>query len=203
MSHLLLPSDERELVRHLCTELGWTMLTGMIERGLPVTIADPYVALSSDLPVAGDNATGPPWVFVFWSPEWGRPFAVADAPEPVDVVRRVLRTRPGVGGDKLASVLDPHASPVVFYRRCYWADRPEGNLGVSFLRGMDRPRADWPPELRRSLGQAEQWLRRGAVKINPFDYVDGMPAVRNVATWARPAAWSWLERGGRIANSGF
>jgi hypothetical protein len=53
------------------------------------------------------------------------------------------------------------------------------------------------------LGQAERWLTRGAVKINPFDYVDGEGTIANAATWARPAAWSWLESGGRIANAGF
>jgi hypothetical protein len=68
---------------------------------------------------------------------------------------------------------------------------------------MDRPRADWPPELRWAFGQAERWLKRAAVKINPFDYVDGSATIPNVSTWARPAAWSWLESGGRIANSSF
>jgi len=104
---------------------------------------------------------------------------------------------------ELDHVLDPHVSPVVIYRRCYWEDGPEGSLGVGFLHGMDRPRAEWPPELRRALGQAERWLKRGAVKIHPFDYVDGTRGIPNAVTWARPAAWSWLERGGRIANGGF
>ena len=202
MSYLLLPDDERELVRHLCTDLGWTMVTGRIEHGTPVAFLDPGVVPSADLPVAGDHATGPLWVFLFWSPEWGRPIAVGDAPEPKDLVRRVLRTRARETVE-LDNVLDPHQSPVVIYRRCYWGDHPEGSLGVGFLHGMDRPRADWPSELRRALGQAERWLKRGAVKIDPFDYVDGNGRIPNAVTWARPAAWSWIERGGRIYNGGF
>lgn len=203
MSYLLLPMDEHEMVQHLCADLGWTMVTGRIERGTPVAVSDPSAALSADLPVAGDHAIGPLWAFLFWSPEWGRTIAVGDAPEPKDLVRRVLRGRNGRDSGELDNVLDPHASPVVIYKRCHWQDHPEGNLAVGFLRGMDRPRADWPPELRRAIGQAERWLKRAAVKINPFDYIDGPGTIGNVATWARPAAWSWVARGGRIANSGF
>jgi hypothetical protein len=128
---------------------------------------------------------------------------VGDAPEPKDLVRRVLRRPKGRERPDLENVLDPHASPVLIYRRCHWGDHPEGRLAVGFLRGMDRPRAQWPGELRRAFGQAERWLKRGAVKIDPFDYVDGTVRIPNAVTWARPAAWSWLERGGRIANGGF
>jgi hypothetical protein len=142
-------------------------------------------------------------VFLFWSPEWGRAIAVGDAPEPKDLVRRVLRMKKGRESGALDHVLDPQASPVVIYRRCHWGDHPEGNLAVGFIGGMDRPRADWPPELRRALGRAERWLKRGAVKIDPFDYVDGSASIPNVVTWARPAAWSWLEAGGRIAAAAF
>ena len=202
MSYLLLPEDEHELVHHLCTDLGWTMITGRIERGTPVVFPDPSVVVSADLPVAGDHATGPLWAFLFWSPEWGRAIAVGDAPEPRDLVRRVLRMKGRATGE-LENVLDPHASPVVIYRRCHWGDHPEGDLAVGFLHGMDRPRAEWPPELRRAFGQAERWLKRGAVKINPFDYVDATRGIPNAVTWARPAAWSWVEKGGRIANSAF
>jgi hypothetical protein len=204
LSYLLLPADERELVRHLCSDLGWTMITGRIEKGTPIAFSDPSVVVSDDLPVAGDHATGPLWVYLFWSPEWGRATAVGDAPEPRDLVRRVLRRSKGGERGELDNVVDPHASPIVIYRRCHWGDHPEGELAVGFLGGMDRRRADWPPELRRALGQAERWLKRGAVKIWPFDYVDdetrGIP---NAVTWVRPAAWSWLEGGGRIANSAF
>lgn len=202
MSYLLLPEDEREMVRHLCTDLGWTIVTGRIEHARPVAFSDPSIVPSADLPVGGDHAKGPLWVYMFWSPEWGQAIAVGDAPEPKDLVRRVLRIRARKTGE-LDDVLDPHRSPVVIYRRCYWGDHPEGSLGVGFLHGMDRPRADWPPELRRALGQAERWLKRGAVKIHPFDYVDGTRGIPNAVTWARPAAWSWIERGGRIYNGGF
>ena len=203
MSYLLLPDDEREMVRHLRADLGWTMITGRMERGQPVAVPEPDLALSADLPVAGDRGTGPLWVFLFWSAAWGRARAVGDAPEPRDLVRRVLRSAHGGETGELDNVLDPHVSPVVIYRRCYWGDHPEGTLGVGFLGGMDRPRAEWPPGLRRSLGQAERWLKRGAVKIDPFDYVDGSETIANVVTWARPAAWSWLQRGGRLASTGF
>lgn len=203
MSYLLLPGDEREMVRHLCSDLGWTMISGRIEHGTPIEVLDPSVALSADLPVAGDNMTGPLWVFLFWSPAWGRPVAVADAPEPGDLVRRILRNVNGRETGELENVLDPHASPVVIYRRSHWGDQPEGQLAVGFLRGMDRPRSEWPRELQRALGQAERWLKRGAVKIDPFDYVDGSETIANVVTWARPVAWSWLQRGGRLASTGF
>jgi hypothetical protein len=203
MSYLLLPEDENKMVQHLCADLGWTMVTGRIERGTPIAFSDPSVALSVDLPVAGDHAMGPLWAFLFWSSDWGRTIAVGDAPEPKNFVRRVLRGRRGRDSGELDNVLDPHSSPVVIYQRCHWQDHPEGNLAVGFLRGMDRPRADWPPELRRAFGQAERWLKRAAVKINPFDYVDGPGTIANVTTWARPAAWSWVERGGRLANSSF
>jgi hypothetical protein len=203
MSYLLLPEDEREMVRYLCDDLGWTLVTGAVERGRPIAFPDPNVVLSADLPVAGDHATGPLWVFVFWSPEWGPAIAVRDAPEPKDLVRRVLRSVHRRNSGVLDTVIDPHASPVAFYQRCHWGDHPEGSLAVGFLRGMDRPRADWPPELRRAVGRAERWLKRGAVKIDPFDYVDGPGVIPNVVTWARPAAWSWIARGGRIANDGF
>jgi hypothetical protein len=203
MSYLLLPAHEHEMVRHLCTDLGWAMITGRIEHGTPIAVSDPSVALSAELPVGGDLATGPLWAYLFWSPAWGRPIAVGDAPEPTDLVRRVLRSAAGRERGELDNVVDPHASPVLIYRRCHWADRPEGDLAVGFLGGMDQPRAQWPRELRLALGQAERWLKRGAVRINPFDYVDGTETIPNVVTWARPAAWSWLEGGGRIANSGF
>jgi hypothetical protein len=152
------------------------MVTGRIEHARPVAFPTQASCLG-DLPVAGDHATGPLWVFLFWSPEWGRAIAVGDAPDPRDLVRRVLRMRARETGE-LDNVLDPHQSPVVFYRRCYWGDHPEGSLGVGFLQGMDRPRADWPPELRRALSQAERWLKRGAVKIQPFDYVDGTARIQ-------------------------
>jgi hypothetical protein len=203
VSYLLLPADEHEMVDHLCADLGWTLLTGRVERGTPIAVPDPGLAVSADLPIAGDHGTGPLWNYLFWSPAWGRPVAVADAPEPKDLVRRVLRQRARQNGRQLDNVLDPHASPVVIYRRCHWEDRPEGNLAVGFLHGMDRRHADWPPELRRALGQAERWLKRGAVRIDPFDYVDDGGSIPNAVTWVRPAAWSWLEHGGRIANAAF
>src|SRR6476660_10556922 len=132
MSYLLLPGDEREMVQHLCSDLGWTMLTGRIDRGTPIAFSDPSVVASDDLPVSGDHGTGPLWVYLFWSPAWGRAIAVGDAPEPRDLVRRVLRMKRQQTGE-LDHVLDPHVSPVVIYRRCYWEDGPEGSLGVGFL----------------------------------------------------------------------
>jgi hypothetical protein len=203
MSYLLLPADEDEMVKHLCVDLGWNMVTGRMERGTPIVFSDRSVALSEDLPVAGDHAMGPLWACLFWSPEWGRPVAVGDAPEPEDVVRRVLRGSLGRDTTELDNVVDPHMSPVLIYKRCHWQDRRDGSLAVGFLRGMDRPRSDWPPQLRQGFRQAERWLKRGAVKINPFDYVDEPRTIANVTTWARPAAWSWIERGGRIANAAF
>jgi len=108
MSYLLLPEDERELVTYLCDDLGWGLITGAIERGTPIAFAAPSVALSGDLPVAGDHATGPLWVLLFWSPEWGRAIAIGDAPEPTDLVRRVLRSRRGGDTGALDNVIDVH-----------------------------------------------------------------------------------------------
>jgi hypothetical protein len=203
MSYLLLPTDEQEMVKHLCVDLGWTLVTGRIERGTPIVFSDPSVALSADLPTGGDHGMGPLWVYLFWSPEWGRLVAVGDAPEPEGLVRRVLRGRKRRDTLELDNVLDPHVSPVVIYRRCHWHDHPGGSLAVGFLGGMDRPRSDWPRQLRRGFGQAERWLKRGAVRINPIDYVDEPVTIPNAVTWVRPAAWSWIESGGRIGNASF
>jgi len=203
MSYLLLPADEREMLSYLCAHLGWTLTSGRVEHGTPVDFPDPTVVASADLPVGGDHGTGPLWEFLFRSSDWGPAVAVGDAPEPKDLVRRVLRERARRDGRDLHNVLDPHVSPVVIYRRCHWGDHPEGNLAVGFLHGMDLPRREWPPELGRALAQAERWMKRGAIRINPIDYVDGGASITNAVTWVRPAAWSWLASGGRIANSSF
>jgi hypothetical protein len=168
-------------------------------RGRPDRI-DPWTAaLAHNLPTAGDRGVGPLWVFMFWSAAWGPAVAIRDAPAPDDAVRRTLRQRPGVESGTLDDVIDPHASPVVMYRRCYWEG--DGEIGLGFLRGMDRPKREWTPALRRSLGQAERWLKRESVKVNPFDYVLGARPIDGVATWVMPAAWAWLQNAGRISSA--
>ena len=201
MSYLLLPGDERLLVAHLCDGLGWQLVSGRMTRGRPEPIIPWGAALTDELPTAGDKHSGPLWVFMFWSANWGTAVSIQDAPAlaPVDHVRRVLRQQAGVEAGALDDVIDPHFSPVAFYRRCYWDG--EGDIGLGFLRGMDRPRRDWPPSLRRSIGQAERWLKRESVKVNPFDHVTASRGIDGVTTWVMPAAWAWLQDGGHISSA--
>ena len=201
MSYLLLPGDERLLVAHLCDGLGWQLVSGRMTRGRPEPIVPWSAALTDELPTAGDMHSGPLWVFMFWSANWGTAVSIQDAPAlaPVDHVRRVLRQQAGVEAGALDDVIDPHFSPVAFYRRCYWDG--EGDIGLGFLRGMDRPRRDWPPSLRRSIGQAERWLKRESVKVNPFDHVTASRGIDGVTTWVMPAAWAWLQDGGHISSA--
>ena len=201
MSYLLLPADERLLVAHLCDVLGWQLVSGRITRGQPEPIIPWSAVLTDELPTAGDLANGPLWVFMLWSADWGTAVSIRDAPAltRVDQVRRALRQRAGAEAGALDDVIDAHVSPVAFYRRCYWDD--EGNIGLGFLRGMDRPRRDWPPSLRRSIGQAERWLKREAVKVNPFEHVVGARRIDGVTTWVMPAAWAWLQDGGHISSA--
>lgn len=165
----------------------------------PEPIAAWETILSPDLPTAGDHGRGPLWVFMFWSAEWGPAVSIRDAPVPRDLVRRALRQAAGAEAGRLDDVIDPHSSPVLMYRRCYW--HADGKMGLGFLNGMDRPRGEWPASLRGALGKAERWLKRDAVKINPFDYMEGARRIERVATWVRPAAWAWLQNGGRISSA--
>lgn len=199
MSYLLLPADERVLVAHLCGDLGWELVSGRMEGGRPERIAARDSILSPDLPTAGDLGRGPIWVFMFWSAEWGPAVSIRDAPVPRDVVRRAIRQAPGAESGRLDDVIDPHSSPVVMYRRCFW--QAGGEIGLGFLNGMDRPRGEWPASLRGAFGKAERVLKRDAVKINPFDYMDGAQRIDRVATWVKPAAWEWLRGGGRISSA--
>ena len=110
---------------------------------------------------------------------------------------RQLRQRAEQESGTLDDVIDPHSSPVVMYRRCYW--QADGQIGLGFLNGMDRPRREWPASLTRAFGRAERSLKRGAVEINPFDYMEDARRLDRVATWVGPAAWAWLQDGGRIS----
>lgn len=199
MTYLLLPEDEREMVENFCVDRGWNLLDGSVERGQPLVIRDPRTLLSEDLPKHGE-AVGPIRVYLFWSPEWGRAVSVGDAPEPADLVRRVIRQRFGGESGRL-DLIDPHATPVMIYRRCFWM--PDARLALGRLQGMDRPRREWPPPFRRAFGQAERWLKRGAVKVSPFDHDDEPGGVPGVVTWVRPAAWSWIRSGGRVSTISF
>lgn len=198
MSYLLLPADERLLVAHLCDDLGWQLVSGRMTRGRPDPIVPWDAALLLGLPTAGDRGSGPLWVFTFWSADWGAAVAIRDAPPPLDQERRALRQRAGAEAGALDDLIDPHVSPVAMYRRCYRDG--DGDIGLGFLRGMDRPRRDWPPRLRRSIGQAERWLKRESVKVNPFDYAPGVRRIDGVTTWVMPAAWAWLQDGGHISS---
>jgi hypothetical protein len=198
VSYLLLPADERVLVARLCDDLGWELVSGRMEGDRPERIAAWESILSPDLPSAGDLGRGPIWVLMFWSPEWGPAVSIRDAPRPRDVVRRAIRQTAAESG-RLEDVIDPHSSPAVMYRRCFW--NADAEIGLGFLKGMDRPRKDWPASLRTAFGTAERLLKRDAVKINPFDYMDGARRIDRVATWVRPAAWEWLQSGGRISSA--
>jgi len=198
MSYLLLPADERLLVEHLCDVLGWQLVSGRMARGRPEPIVPWRAALSDELPTAGDLGSGPLWAYMFWSADWGTAVSIRDAPAPVDQVRRALRQRAGVEAGALDDVIDPHVSPVAFYRRCYWDG--DGDIGLGFLQGMDRPRREWSPNLKRSIGQGERWLKRESVKVNPFDHVAGARRIDGVTTWVMPAGWAWMQDGGHISG---
>jgi hypothetical protein len=170
-----------------------------MERERPEPIAARESIVSTELPTAGDHAGGPIWVLMFWSAGWGPAVSVRDAAVPRDVVRRALRQAAGVEAGKLDDVIDPHSAPVVMYRRSYWD--ADGAIGLGFLNGMDRPRREWPLALTRAHAAGERWLKRDAVKINPFDYMDGARRIDRVAAWVRPAAWTWLQNGGRISSA--
>jgi hypothetical protein len=200
VSYLLLPADERLMAQVFCGEWGWAMLSGTVSRGspqfLPVDAPNPPdAALIEALPAAGEQGmTGSP-AFLFWSSEWGPVVSVGDAPEPPELVRRVIRRHRAERSGPLADLVDPYSTPLIRYQRCFWAS--PNHLSPGFLKGMDRPRQEWPSALQRAFGQAERWLKRDAVKINPFDYASE-DRVERVSTWVRPAAWRWLQEGGRL-----
>lgn len=216
MSYLLLPDDEQNLVRYLSSEAGLDLLldalaprqrSGGASRRLPHVGGDPLAALPNDLPppVRPREPGTVPRSLLFWSPGLGPLVALGDPGREQDAKSRVglalTRESADEAGYVWEDVIDQERSPVIRWLRCSWRD--DGHLTPGLLQGMAAPLRAWPQQLVRTYRSVERWLRRDAVRIDPFEHCDGPPATiprdrRPFTVWARPAAASWVAGGGRV-----
>lgn len=206
--YLLLPDDERELVDYLTRTLGMSLLLDDLAPRrfitgprVPHTAQRPLEAIPTDLPRRPLMPTDV-YSFLFWRPDLGSLIGFADKGRPDDPKSRVGFQLSTAGERDWRDRIDQDRSPLIRYQRSAW--REEGHLSPGLLQGMAEITRLWPSALVTLHASIERWMRKGALKIDAFDYCDHRPTPlpRNRAAfvvWARPEAADWLASGvGRV-----
>lgn len=202
MSFLLVPDDERDLVRKLCGEFGLQLLlSDLAPGGKPSLARDPLAALPRRLPRSFHD----PMKLMFWCPEIGPICTHGDSTPPDNAQALVARelTRQAAG-NRFKDVIDAERTPMIMLARSGFVS--ENCIAPGELQGMLIPVRRQPPELIQLRRRIVYWLKRRARKIDPFDYCSnpGVPRPENPRlswVWAQPHSWKWIDNSGEVWHS--
>lgn len=200
MSDLLVPADERELVAFLCRTLGARLLLSDIApRGQPRLADDAVLALPAELPGRARLGNTEVSSLTFWLPDCGPIRTMRDAPEPRTAHDRVARVLArDAASDRFADVIDLERTPVLTLRR---STRMLSNrLAPGGLGSMPIGSSLIPDEVSRRHAAASRWLKRCAVKIDPFSHCPEVQTRRPqrlglLWVWVQPHAFELVQRG--------
>jgi hypothetical protein len=206
MNDLLAPADERDLTVFLCETLGARLLlSDVITSAGPSLAANPLTALPEALPGPAFHGDRSVRSLTFWLPSAGPVRTLADAPvpdTPLDrVARRISTDAADSAGVRVADLIDLESSPVLNLRRST-ALSPH-RLAPGAFYAMPVKAAALPAEVRAAYNKARRWLKKRAVKVDPFEHC---PEVRSrrpnnlgpLGCWVQPEAWRLVEAGTEI-----
>jgi hypothetical protein len=199
---LLLPEDERVLIEHLTDAEGLLLLASDDLRGGPAVVRRPLH--SPPLPPPSEPLRPPeePDTFIFWWPKGGELRARGDAPAPSDAAGRVALKLAQDATEHWRDLLDNERSPIVRWARCHW--HSSGALCPGLLQAQARKTSQQPAELLRLHRRVATWMKKQAVRMNPFDHapeqltLDPPANLKMFWAWAFPAAEAWVRDGGTI-----
>jgi hypothetical protein len=140
---------------------------------------------------------------MFWLPSFGPVRTFADAPPPStphDIVAQRLSSEAAeAAGESSQDLIDFARTPAFVLLRSR-AHSPQrlypGGFGVSASAAL-------PPEVGAARRKAQRWLRKRAVKIDPFEHC---PEVRHrrprllgpLWCWIQPEAWRMVQSGTEV-----
>lgn len=123
-----------------------------------------------------------------------------DAPAPADAAGRVELKLAQDATEHWTDVLDHKRSPIVRWARCHW--HSSGALCPGLLQAQARKTSEQPADLLRLHRRVATWMKKHAVRMNPFDHAPEQltmdpPANLNMFwAWAFPAAEAWVAMAG-------
>ena len=186
------------LIRHLHESVGLPLLTS---DGGAVALADPADVITDEFPLLMARQARE---YYFWCPEIGPVRKLGDAPAPRDAHEAVvLHVSRESHPDNWRDLIDLSRTPVISWRRPVWYRPDQACIVAGGLGAMTAKVKEYPEELRRLHRSIDRWLRKPAVKVNPFEHCGRtpVPQPRNlsafwVATW--PQAKKWVDGGGEL-----
>jgi len=206
MRYLLFPQEERQLLSHLHDELGLKLLASKLAPGGVARIdPEPLQQVTDDLPystvVERKPPAVPPHEFVFWCSDLGPIQILANAEPPGDAAEKVSLQLAQEATDQWRDIIDFRTTPVIIWSRPNWHRKDRSCIVSGRLRSMTVKVKDYPPEMRRLYSRIDRWLRKPAVKVNPFRHCRNspIPEPRNLNPFwicAWPEAKAWIDQGG-------
>jgi hypothetical protein len=199
---LLLPEDEQVLVEHLTDAEGLLLLASDDLRGGPPVVRGRLQAPSLPPPAEPFQPSGVPDMFIFWWPEGGELRALGDAPAPTHAVDRVALKLSQDASEQWKDLLDQERSPILRWKRCHW--HHNGALCPGLLGVQARTASQQPAGLLWLRRRVQTWMKKHAVRTNPFDHApdelatDPPANVDSYWVWAFPAAEAWVRDGGTV-----
>ena len=206
MSVLLAPADERDLAVFLCETLGARLLlSDVITSDGPRLAANPLAALPGALPgpaFYGDRSVR---TLIFWLPSAGPVRSLADAPMPDTphdrVARRISADAADAAGVRVTDLIDLESTPVLRLLRSK-AVSPH-RLAPGAFAAMPVRAAALPAEVRAAYDKASRWLKKRAVKADPFEHCPEVQSRRPnhlgpLWCWIQPEAWRLVQAGAEV-----
>ena len=206
MRYLLFPAEERQLVSLLHDELELKLLASKLAPdGVARVDPEPLGWVTDELPystvVERNSSASPPQELVFWCSDLGPIHTLGEAEPPTDMVEKVSLRLTQEATDHWRDVIDFRTTPVLTWSRPSWRRKDRSCVVAGRLRSMTIKVRDYPTEMWRLFNRVDRWLRKPAVKINPFRHCKDSPRPepRNlnpfwISAW--PEAKEWIDQGG-------
>jgi hypothetical protein len=198
MGELLVPGDERDFTAFVCETFGAKLLlSDVTTNGEPHLANDPLAALPETLPGPAKFGVHQVLYLMFWLPSFGPVRTLADAPPPSTphdiVASRLTNEAAEAAGESGRDLIDFKRTPALVYRRSI--ARSPRRLSPGGLGSM--------AEVRAARDKAQRWLRKRAVKTDPFEHC---PEVRHrrpqrlgpLWCWIQPEAWRMVQAGTEV-----
>jgi hypothetical protein len=206
MGDLLAPGDERDFTAYVCESFGAKLLLSDVTAdGEPRLAADPLAALPKTLPGPAKFGFHQVLHLMFWLPSFGPVRTFADAPPPStphDLVgRRLTNEAAEAAGQSTRDLIDFTRTPMIVLRRS--TAQSSRRLAPGTLGAMELPSAALPTEVRAAHGKALRWLRKRAVKTDPFEHCPEVAHRRPKSLgplwcWIQPEAWRMVQSGTEV-----
>ena len=206
MSDLLAPADEKDLSIFLIETFGARLLVSDVtSHGEPRLAGDALAALPGSLPgpvFPGDRALR---TLIFWLPYAGPVRTLADARTPDAprdrVARRISADAADAAGVRPADLVDLEKTPVLILKRST-ALGPH-RLAPGAFAAMPVKATALPAEVRAAYGKTQRWLRKRAIKADPFEHCAEVRSRRPDSIgalwcWVQPEAWRLVQAGAEI-----